>query len=598
MHGGFRGRMMSAEETDYNLTQLDRRTIGFFLGYVRPHLWTLLGAFGAMLVVTLTTLAGPYLSKIAIDDYILQGDLAGLNLVFAVMLLTYGLFWLSSYWQTYLSSWMGQRIVGSIRTDLYGHLQRLSMDFFNHRQTGDVMSRVTHDVNTLSELVTTGLLRLVNDLLTLVGIVVILVTLNLRLALITFVTIPIIYLAISHLGRRMRLAYRDVQQRLADLNADVEQNLSGIRVVQALNREAINTGEFDRLSWANLKANLRAVSVFALLFPTMTFSRVLGEALVLWYGGWGVFHGVLTLGVLVAFLGYVRQFFAPLADLSQVYNTLQVAGAGLDRIWEYMSIEPAVREPEDPVRPEEGFRGGLSFREVSFAYGDEPVIRHLNLEVEAGEVFALVGSTGAGKTTVANLLARLYDVDEGSVAIDGVDLRQIALKDLRDLVAVVPQNVFLFDQSIRENIRYGSPGATDEEVEDAARRVGAHDIISSLPEGYDTQVGEGGMRLSGGQRQLVSFVRALLADPAILILDEATSSVDAYTEMILQEAMEELLSGRTAIIIAHRFTTLRKADRIGVMDGGVLVATGTHEELMDSCDIYRELFEKQKIDVA
>ncbi len=595
MRGGFGRRMMSADEGDYRLSEIDRRTLRFFLRYLRPHVWTLLAALGAMLVVTLTTLAGPYLVKIAIDEYILAGDLVGLGWIFALMVATYGLFWLSSYWQTYLSSWTGQRIVGSIRLDLYEHLQQLSMEFFNRKQTGDVMSRVTHDVNTLSELVTTGVLRLLNDLLILVGIVIILVTLDLQLALITFLTIPLIYVVISQLGKRMRLAYRDVQERLAELNADVEENLSGIRVVQALNREAVNTGEFDRLSWANLKANLKAVSVFALLFPTMTFSRVLGEALVLWYGGWGVFNGVLSLGVLMAFLGYVRQFFAPLADLSQVYNTMQVAGAGLDRIWEYMSIEPTITEPDHPVRPEEGFRGGLSFRDVDFAYADEQVIRDFSLEVTAGEIFALVGPTGAGKTTIANLLARLYDVGEGSIAIDGVDLRQMAFEDLRSVVSVVPQNVFLFDDSIRENIRYGSPGATDAEVEDAARQVGAHEFIRELPRGYETEVGEGGMRLSGGQRQMVSFVRALLADPKVLILDEATSSVDAYTEMLLQRAMEKLLMGRTAIIIAHRFTTLARADRIGVVEDGALVATGSHDELMDSSDTYRELFEKQQI---
>ena len=595
MRGGFRRRMTSGEEEEFDLTQLDRRALGFIWKYVRPYLSTLLLCTGAMMLVTATTLASPYLLKIAIDDFILPKDLAGLNWILVALLACYGVNWLASYWQTYLSRWMGQSIVSDVRVALYEHLQKLPIDFFKRQQTGDVMARVTHDVNALANLVTSGFVHLLNDLFTLIGIAAIMLLMNWRLALISFTTIPIIVLVMRILGKKMRTAYHDVRENLAELNADVEENISGIRVVQALNREAINTGEFSRLSWQNLKANLRAVSVFALLFPTMTLSRVMGEALVISYGGWGVVQGTISLGVVMAFLGYVRRFFAPLADLSQVYNTLQSAGASLDRIMEYMFMEPSIVEPEEPETPSEGFAGEIAFEDVTFAYEDTPVVQDLTLKIASGEVFALVGPTGAGKTTVVNLLARLYDADAGSVHIDGVDVTDLAFADLRKTISVVPQDVFLFDTTIRENIRYGRPEATDEEVEQAARSVHAHDFIADMPNGYDTQIGEGGGRLSGGQRQLVSFARALLVDPQILILDEATSSVDAYTEMLIRKAMKKLMEDRTVLLIAHRFATLQRANRIGVMSNGVLQDVGTHEGLMQSSDLYRDLVQKQNV---
>ena len=606
MRGGFRRRMKSGEnEEDFDLSKLDKRALKFVYKYLKKPTKTLIGATLAMLVVTLTHLAGPYLMKIAVDDYVLQQNFRGLTLIFFLMVITYGIYWLSSYWQTYLSSYIGQKIIGDIRTDLYDHLQEQQISFFHKRSTGDIMARVTHDVNALSDLVSTGFIHLLNDFFTLIGIIVIMLVLSWQMAIITFITIPFIYLAVSFLGKKMRKAYRDVREKLADLNADVEQNLSGIRLVQALNREAVNTGEFNRLSWENLKANLKAVSIFALLFPTMELSRVLGEALVLWYGGRAIITGTITLGVVMAFFGYVRRFFAPLADLSQVYNTFQEAGAALDRIYEFMEIEPELKDPAEadteksPVKVnKKEIQGGIKIDNVSFGYEKEDVLKNLDLLIEPKEVFALVGPTGSGKTTIVNLSTRLYDVDKGEILIDDINLKNIPFSDLREIIGVVPQHVFLFDTTIKENIRYGKPEASDEEVIAVAKKIHAHDFISDLPEGYETGVGEGGVRLSGGQKQLVSFARALLVDPKILILDEATSSVDAYTEVLIQKAMEELLKNRTVLMIAHRFATLKMVKRIGVLEAGVLQEIGTHKELMKTNKTYQELFKKQTGEVA
>ena len=384
MRGGFRRRMKSGDdEQDFDLSQLDKRALKFIYKYLKQHITTLIGATLAMFTVTLTHLAGPYLMKIAVDDYVLQNNFRGLTLIFALMVITYGIYWLSSYWQTYLSRYIGQKIIGDIREDLYQHLQKQQISFFHKRSTGDIMARVTHDVNSLSDLVSTGFVHLLNDIFTLVGIIIIMLVLSWELALISFITIPFIYLTISYLGKKMRAAYKDVREKLAELNADVEQNLSGIRLVQALNREAVNTGKFNKLSWENLKANLKAVSIFALLFPAMELSRVLGESLVLWYGGRAIIEGTISLGVVMAFFGYVRRFFAPLADLSQVYNTFQEAGAGLDRIYEFMEIEPELKDPQTNDQKlflpgdNKEVKGEIQLNNVSFGYEKEEVIKDL-----------------------------------------------------------------------------------------------------------------------------------------------------------------------------------------------------------------------------
>ncbi len=596
MRGGFGHRISSGEKESFSIKELDKKVLKFLFHYLKKHVKTLLFAVFSMLMVTGSALVGPFLSKVAIDRYISQGNLSGLNWIFVFMLISYATLWFFSYYQTYLSNYIGQKVVGNIREDLYKHLQSLSIDFFKENNTGDIMSRVTHDVNALSDLVSTGFVHLLNDFFTILGIVFIMLFLDIRLALISFITIPFIFFVVYFLGKRMRIAYQGVREKLAELNADVEENLSGIRLIQALNREAVNTGNFKKLSWENLKANLKAASYFSLLFPVMNLSKVFGEALVLVYGGWGVVQGTVSLGVIIAFMGYVRRFFAPLADLSQVYNTYQSAGAALDRVYEYMEIKPKIEASGRAEFNEKEIKGEVEFKNVSFAYKNEDVIKNINIKIEPGEVFALVGPTGAGKTTIVNLLTRLYEVGSGQIIIDDTDIRDIPLKSLRNIISVVPQNIFLFDTSIKKNISYDKPNAEFEEIKNVAKQVQAHEFIKNLPDGYETKVGEGGVKLSGGQKQLVSFARAMLADPRVLILDEATSSVDAYTEVMIQKAMKELLKNRTVLMIAHRFTTLKRANKIGVLKEGELIDIGKHGELLTNNDVYRELFNKQKRD--
>ena len=582
-------------------TKVDPKKFSRIYPYLWPYRYYLLGGFAFMLLATVAGLISPMIEANAIDLFISggaeltgaerQAGLLNLALIYLVLFLVN---WLGSYGQTYFISWAGQNLVYKIRQEMYEHLHRMSFSFFDRIEVGRVMSRLTSDVNALNELVSSGILNVFNDTFILVGTVVILLRLNWRLALVTFAIMPLLVLLATKFRWRLHRAYHEVRRKAATVNANLQESISGIRVTQSFSREGENAQRFDATNADNMQANMSAAQLNAAFGPLVEVVATVGICAVVWYGGLQIRLGAMTVGAVFAFLRYVQRFFMPIRDLSQVYNIWQAATVSIDRIFELLDAPPGVQDaPDALVMPR--IVGDVDFSGVSFAYNPgQPVLHGIDLQVPAGQTLALVGHTGAGKSTIINLLSRFYDVTEGVITIDGIDIRSVTQKSLHSQLGIVLQDTFLFDGSVRDNIRYGKPEASDEEVEAAARAVNAHDFISRLPEGYDTQVQERGGRLSVGQRQLVSFARAILCDPRIIILDEATSSVDAYTELLIQEALEVLLRGRTSIVIAHRLSTVRRAHSIVALENGRIVERGTHGELLALPDgVYRHLYEMQ-----
>lgn len=572
-------------------TQVLKR-IGPYIWPYRLHLF--LGLL-FMLAVSVTGLITPLLMRTAIDRYIeAEQNVAGLSGIALLYLLVYVINWLCTYWQTYFISWAGQNIIYNIRQKLFEHLQRLSFSFYDRIEAGRVMSRVTNDVGALNELVSSGILNVINDSFKLIGIIGIMLFMNWRLALLTFTTLPFLWLLSTKFRLRMQMAYHQVRRKIATVNANLQESISGIRVAQSFTRENRNMQQFDNTNMENLQANMQAAQLNSLFGPLVDLVGAVGICMVLWYGGNLTRSGILTIGTVYAFVNYVTQFYMPIRDLSQVYNVWQSATVSTDRIFELLETEPDVQD--SPVAIElPQINGRVTFENVTFGYNsDRPVLHDICLAAEPGQTVALVGPTGAGKSSIINLLSRFYDPSEGRITIDGHDLRDVQLQSLHRQLGIVLQDTFLFSGTIRENICYGKPEATDAEVTAAAQAVGAHEFILQLAEGYDTEVHERGSRLSIGQRQLISFARTLLCDPRILILDEATSSVDAYTEVIIQRALERLLHGRTAFVIAHRLSTIRNADKIVAIDDGQVVEEGTHEELLSKPGgLYQMLYEMQ-----
>jgi ABC-type multidrug transport system fused ATPase/permease subunit len=567
-----------------------RRRLGLLARLTAPYKTrTILSVF-ALLAATATALAPPFLSKYAVDYGINKHDLQALTWIVVIFLLAGLANWGMSYLQTYLTGWVGERILADLRNKLFGHLQHLSLGYYERNRAGVIISRLTNDVEALDQLVTDGVTSLVQNTLTLVGTAILLFVLDWRLALATLAVIPFMAVATVVFRVRSTRAYRAVRERLGLLTATLAEDIAGMRMVQAFTREQRNIENFRTVADRYRESNMQTVVLNGWYFPFVDFLSSIALAVVLGYGGYLYFHGSVTLGTLFAFMLYVQNFFDPVQQLSQLYNTFLSATAALDKIMDVLDEEPQVLDaPGASALPE--VQGHVRFDDVRFSYGTGPEVLHgLDLDVASGTTVALVGHTGAGKSTIAKLLARFYDPTSGRITIDGHDLREVTQESLRHQLGIVPQEGFLFAGTVTENIAFGRPDAAPEDVVRAAQAVGAHDFIMRLEDGYQTQLQERGSRLSLGQRQLVALARALLADPRILILDEATSSVDIGTERKIEQALRLLLAGRTAFIIAHRLSTIRDADLIVVLEYGQIVEQGSHDELMERRGLYTSLY--------
>jgi len=564
------------------------------LSYLAPHKWRMVAAFLLTLIQSGLTLLTPYLIKVAIDQYITPGDLPGLARVSVILAIAFVLLFAVSSIQNYTLAWVGQRVLATLRGDLFKHLQRLSLGYHDRHITGVTVSRVINDVAEINELLSQGVITLLGDAVVLVGIIVIMLEMSPKLALLTFTVLPLMLLATWLFSRQARKAFRQTRSSVAAVVGDLAEDINGIRAIQAFAQEKTSQDRFEQVNRNNRNAYINAMNLSFIFLPTIEMLGMLATVIVLWFGGHFVLQAEVTLGVMVAFLSYVSRFFQPIQELSRIYTTFQSAMAGGEQVVNLLDTPVEIEDAPD-AKPLENIRGEIELSHVSFQYRpDLPEVLHdINLVIPAGRTVALVGPTGAGKTTIAHLIARFYEVTSGSITIDGVDLRQITTASLHQQVRVISQDPFLFSRTLAENIKYGNPEATDEEMIQAARQANAHEFIRHLPDGYQTRVLEGGVNLSQGQRQLISIARALLTDPRILILDEATANIDSVTEALLQEAIARLLHGRTAVVIAHRLSTVRNANQVHVMDGGRIVEQGTHAELIRLKGLYAQLYERQ-----
>jgi len=562
------------------------------MGYLRPYWLAVLVAFAAIVCASVLQLAQPYLMKLAIDRYIATSDVAGMDRIALLFLgILLGSFVLE-FAQTYVLQHTGQRIMFDLRAQIYGHLQRLDVSYYDRNPVGRLMTRVTTDVDALNDLFTSGVVSVFGDIFTLAGIMIVLLAMDWRLALVAFSVLPLIVVITQWFRRHVRDSYRTVRAWIARINAFLQENITGMATVQLFGREARNFAQFSAINARHRDANIDSIFYYAVFYPAIEVVGALATALIIWWGGAWVLGGTLTLGSLVAFIQYSQRFFRPISDMSEKFNLLQSAMAASERIFTLLDTPVAVVSPAQPKRPE--WRGHVTFEHVWFAYdGENHVLRDVSFDVRPGERVGIVGATGAGKSTIINLLLRYYDVGRGRILIDGVDIRDVDLAELRSRFSLVLQDVHVFSGTIGGNVRLGNPGIGDEQVRQALAAVHADRFVNALPQGAATPVAERGATLSTGQKQLLSFARALAFDPRILVLDEATSSIDTDTELLIRDALHVLMAERTTIAIAHRLSTIQDMDTILVLHKGQLRESGSHQELLARRGLYHRLYQLQ-----
>ena len=550
------------------------------LYFVKPYYKRMIFAVFCMIVAAAAYLVVPWLIKNVVDQVLDEKNMFMLNLIVGAIILIFLIRGFATYGQTYNMSYIGQRVIIDVRESIFNHLQKLSLSYFDRRKTGVIMSNLTNDVAALQTAVVDNLISFITESVTLIGSLVSMLLIDWKLTLVTFITVPVVLVIINVFGKKLRVAGHDVQGRVADITALLQEVISAIRVVKSFAREDFERKRFEDENDRNFRAVIKATKLTSLLSPMVEFSAAIAVAVILWYGGYSVVTGTITAGSLIAFLIYAINLSNPVKRLSQVYGNIQKALAAADRVFEILDTKTDVVEKADAITLPH-IKGDVEFKDVSFSYdGEKMALENFTLSVRAGESVALVGPSGAGKTTLANLLPRFYDVTGGSITIDGYDIKDVTFKSLREQIGLVPQETVLFNATIKENILYGRLDATDEEVYEAAKAANVLEFVEKMPDGLDTIVGERGSSLSGGQRQRVAIARAILKDPRILILDEATSALDTESEKLVQEALDRLMKGRTAFVIAHRLSTVQNAHQIVVLNQGRLVEQGTHQELL------------------
>jgi len=586
---------MSQEHKDDEILgkAYDSKLMKRLLQYVKPYKkYVLLAILLNILVAALGPLR-PYLGKIAVDDYIANKNYEGLIIICAILLASLMFQAVVQYFLTYYTEFMGQKIIYDLRVQIFSHVQKLALRYFDKTPIGRTVTRVTNDVESLNEMFSSGIVAVFSDIFVIIWIFIFMFLMSWDLSLVTLSVLPALFYATFLFRRKVREAYRDVRYHLARLNSYMQEHVTGMNIVQIFAKEKKELKNFSAINNDHRNANVQSVFYYAVFFPFVELLSAVSVGLIIWYGGGEVIQGTLTLGVLFAFLQYTEMFWRPVRDLSEKYNILQTAMASSERIFKLLDNDSIIKNPYSPQSISE-VKGEIKFNNVWFAYNPgEYVLKNVSFEIKPGETVAIVGATGAGKTSIINILTRFYDIEKGSITLDGIDIRELDKRELRKYISIVLQDVFIFSGTIKSNISLGSFTITEERIIDSATIVGADKFISQLPNKYDEEVKEKGATLSVGQKQLISFARALAYNPQILILDEATSSVDTETEILIQKAIEKLLEARTSIVIAHRLSTIQNADKILVMHKGELKETGTHQELLAKRGIYFKLYQLQ-----